>query len=110
MCDRGKNRPHNSEDCHDVAASSPIVMNRLNQFRICGKRGGKSFFEMVRPIKVQQEEGGSERPYECPEGYRACNDEWLDDFPTDGQDYVVCIENGASFEENCPITSFIFDT
>ena len=25
MCARGKNSPHNSEDCLDVAASAPII-------------------------------------------------------------------------------------
>ena len=49
MCKRGDKAPHNSEDCIDVGALAPVVQNRLDGVRYCGKRSETSLKEMVRP-------------------------------------------------------------
>ena len=37
--------------CHKTKGLNPIVQNRIKGAMYCGKRGGLSFEETVRPIK-----------------------------------------------------------
>ena len=82
VCSRGKNAVH-SENCFEVSAIPPVVMNVVNGLRYCGKRGGYSLNKMIRPVKT----GSS---YKCPNGFRPCNEFFFD--VQGGQDYVVCID------------------
>ena len=61
---------------------------------------------MVRP--VENDDPTSTRKYKCPNGYQACNDNFFDEVGNAGHDFVVCILEGASIEENCPITDVTF--
>ena len=87
-------------------------MNRFNGLVICGKRGGSSFKDMVRPTVVLDERpyhalGRGERKYACPQGHVPCNDFFFD-ARSEGFDYVVCIPEGVEKETECPITSIAF--
>jgi len=49
-CSRGEG-PHDSSDCKSVEARNPIIQNIVKGARYCGRRGGKSFAEAIRPIR-----------------------------------------------------------
>ena len=75
--------------------------------RYCGKRGAASLREMVRP--KTNDDPTSARKYKCPDNYKPCNDNFFDEELDAGHDFVVCIPEGASIEENCPITDVTFE-
>ena len=50
MCIRGEDAPHNSEDCIDVGPLAPIVQNKIQKVKYCGKPAQYSLQEMVRPV------------------------------------------------------------
>ena len=103
LCQRGKNAPHNSEDCHDIGALAPIVMNRFKGVRYCAKRGSESLVDMMRPIAVNTTTSG----FACPDGYLACNPDFFEQ--PNGANFVVCKKDiGAGSLDDCPITSFKF--
>ena len=49
-CQRGKNAPHNSEDCIDVAGAAPIVIDKFNGVRVCGLRADYNYRNIQRPV------------------------------------------------------------
>ena len=59
---------------------------------------------MQRPIPINDTTASNGRKYKCPDGFFACNEEWLDE--PGSEDYVVCRQ---SQEELCPITSIKFE-
>ena len=77
--------------------------------RYCGKRGGSSLEEMVRP--VENDDSASDRKYKCPDGYKPCNEDFFErSTGTEaGHEFVVCILYGASIKEACPITGVAFE-
>ena len=80
--------------------------------RYCGKRGGSSLEEMVRPVKDVEKGGFSGgTTYKCPDGYKPCNEDFFErSTGTEaGHDFVVCILYGASIKEACPITGVAFE-
>jgi len=84
-----------------LVAQPPIVQNKINGIKICGKRAdGYALATAKRPESL---DGGV---YNCPEGTWACNDSFLAN--TDLVDYAICIPDSASKNEACPITSFAF--
>ena len=89
MCRRGKNAPHNSEDCLDVGPLAPIVQNKINGWRYCGRRSLKTFSEMIRPVK--NDDPDSDQKYKCPSGYKACNEDFFDK----NVDFVICIPENS---------------
>lgn len=91
-----------SEECFNVAGTPPQIMNRFDGLVICGKRGGYSFENMVRPTNVINGK------HYCPPRHTACNDDFFD-VSSSGKDYVVCIPEGEEKETVCPITSIAFD-
>ena len=76
--------------------------------RYCGKRGASSLEEMVRPI--ENDDPASNRKYKCPDGYKACNDDFFERSTATeaGHEFVVCIPDEASIVEACPITGMAF--
>ena len=42
--------------------------------------------------------------FECPIGYKACNEEWL--ASVSDREYVTCIPQWKNIDLDCPITSF----
>ena len=100
--DRGSG-PHDSEDCFDVPSKNPIVQNVIKGARYCGKRGGVSFKDAIRP-KYRSDKDW----YECPSGYLPCNGEATFSDPSFGQ-YTVCRPDTETEADYCPITSFAFD-
>ena len=68
-CKKGKNEPHKSIFCNNVGGLAPIVQNRIQGVRYCGRRGSTSLEESVRPTRVANEEASNGRKYTCPEGY-----------------------------------------
>ena len=101
VCQRGDDAPHNSPDCLDATADAPMVLNRFNGVRYCGKRGIESIKTMQRPVK----DGTGQ--YNCPRGTVACNEEWLASTAT--LEYVVCRKEYDLAEDVCPITSLAFE-
>ena len=79
-----------------------MVMNVVKGLRYCGKKGGYSLREMVRPVKKESTGG-----YECPAGYKPCNENFLK--VADGEEYVVCIGTMEDPQLFCPITSLAFE-
>ena len=100
VCQRGDDAPHNSPDCLDATADAPLVLNRFDGVRYCGKRGIESIKTMQRPVK------GENGQYSCPAGSVACNEEWLESMAT--LEYVVCRKEYDLAEYVCPITSLAF--
>ena len=96
------NNAQESEDCFNVAASPPQIINRFDGLVICGKRGGYTFENMVRPKDIFNGK------YNCPRRHTPCNDNFFD-VSSSGKDYVVCIPEGVEKETVCPITSIAFD-
>ena len=89
-------------DCHDIGGQPPIVQNKINGIKVCGKRAeGLTLPSVQRP---ESPDGGSS--YSCPEGTKACNESFLAN--PDLVDYAICIPDTASIDEACPITSFAF--
>ena len=77
-------------------------MNRFDGLVICGKRGGYSFVDMIRPIALINGKNS------CPPNHIPCNENFFD-VSSRGKDYVVCIHEGVDKETVCPITSIAFD-
>ena len=107
-CDKtNRDSPTKSEDCNDVGALAPIVQNRIQGVRYCGKRGATSLLETVRPVPIANEDQDANgRKYACPAGYEACNDDWFDQ--PDGAEFVACKPVGDQ-DFQCPITSIKFE-
>ena len=63
--------------------------------RYCGKRGGSSLEEMVRP--EENDDPASDRKYRCPAGYKPCNDDFFERSTATeaGFEFVVCIPDDA---------------
>lgn len=70
-----------SNDCKELVAIPPMVLNVLNGVRFCGKLSELTFSETVRPYKVAGE-------WVCPRRYLPCNEEFFE--VEGGEDYVVC--------------------
>ena len=47
-CLKGKNQPHNGDDCWEQPPMPPVVQASIHGVRVCGKRGGSSFLNAVR--------------------------------------------------------------
>ena len=88
--------------CSTVPALPPVIQNKINGVIYCGKRSPLSFSEMKRPVL------NSNSKYECPEGTKPCNKEYLNEWKG-GLEYVICIPESENVDEACPITSFAFD-
>ena len=91
-----------NENCFNVAGTPPQIMNRFDGLVICGKRGGYSFENMVRPTNIINGK------HYCPPRHKPCNDNFFD-ISSSGKDYVVCIPEDIQKETACPITSIAFD-
>ena len=108
ICDKETDKSkHISPDCFEGPADPPMVLNNLHGLRYCGKRALYSMKDAQRPIRVdeqEQSEGG--RPYTCPEGTVACNEEWLSS--ASSVDFVICRLESEDPEDVCPITSLAF--
>ena len=87
--------------CQDVAGQPPILQNKINGVKICGKRADGSALEAVR--RPSSPDGSI---YSCPEGTKACNESFLAN--ADLVEYAICIPETAAIDEDCPITSFAF--
>ena len=70
-CDKvGKKKTHGSPDCFDVPGHPPIVQNRVNGIKVCGRRAdGLTLMSVTRPRKLSDSDS-----YRCPEGTKACNE------------------------------------
>ena len=66
-----------------MAAAPPVLMANLGGFRVCGKRGGKAFFEVERAP--------------CKEGFFACSNE-------SSLENTVCVSD----KKDCPITDILW--
>ena len=93
-------RKRENEDCYEVAAHNPIVQNIVKGARYCGKKGGMSFVETIRPVLVD----GSSNEYQCPDGYLPCFE-----ITAQSAEYVTCRPKYETIEDYCPITSYVFD-
>ena len=62
-CKKGKNGEHKSENCYHAGGSPPIIQSNLEGTKICGKRAGASFKNVVRPSLDTKK---------CPENYEPC--------------------------------------
>ena len=102
-CVTGKNAPHNSADCFNIAGQPPRVLSSINGVRYCAKRAESylSMYERVLPVEA---DNGS---YKCPENTKACNESWLSD--KEHAQSVICIPEYDDIEDDCPITSFKFE-
>ena len=103
VCDKkGKHPEHNSPDCFDVPGHSPIVQNRINEVKICGKRGPDS----LALKNVQGARKADDGTYRCPEGTKPCNPSFLDS--ADLVQYAICMSESSDLEQDCPITAMAF--
>lgn len=90
-CRKGKNQPHNSEDCWPQPAHAPVVMNMLSGAHVCGRRGGPSFDKVVRNQDLAT--GGS-----CPAGYQHCGQR-----TTPTPEHTLCLPAANVTAGECPI-------
>ena len=98
ICPKGDRDPHH--EAFIGHAIAPVVINKFNGARYCGKRAARTFAEMQRP---ELQDDGS---YACPKGFKACNEGFFE--KPSGQDYVICYPNNEERDENCPITDLLF--
>jgi hypothetical protein len=66
-------------ECTMHVGSPPIVQNNLGGFKICGKRKGKPFTQVIRP---------DSKFLSCPYGTESCDPESLFTHP----DEAICVE------------------
>ena len=66
-------------------------MDNLGGYKVCGKRGGASFLNAVRPNK----------DLECPDSYMLC------DPTSQDSNSVICVQEDDL--DNCPITDITLD-
>lgn len=59
---KNKNRNLVIDDCYDIPALQPVIMNQFKGARICGKRGGLPFVNVTRV----------EKNGKCPKGTVPC--------------------------------------
>ena len=74
----------------------PIIQSDLGGYKVCGRRGGASFLQTVRPNKDLQTDS-----YKCPESYVPC------DSLSEDPNAIICVESETI--EDCPITDITFD-
>ena len=84
-----KNR-RTTRSCDTIAAKSAITMTSVNDTYICGKRGGKSFADSVRPDPTTKR---------CPSGYFQCSN-------STSAANTICTKN----RNDCPVTFLRFMT
>ena len=82
-CSTGEYGSDNSSDCVFESGRNPIVQNIVKGARYCGRRGGKSFAEAIRPVRDEDT-----LKVACPEGYEPCIEESIQNEST--QDYTIC--------------------
>jgi len=58
---------------------------------------------MIRPVL----KGTGAGVYECPSGYKACNEDFFD--VEGGENFVVCTPLSEDEDLSCPITSIAFE-
>ena len=93
-----KAKAANSPYCRSRPSINPVIRSNINGQRICGKRGGANFLNIVRPT------GGGDSPYACPAGTKACGtqgEQALADEEKVGS--VICMP--VESYDNCPITA-----
>ena len=63
----------NRDFCYNAVEEDPVVINRFNGVKYCGQQIKKPFSEMQRPAL----DPNNPNKYKCPEGFSACNPEFL---------------------------------
>ena len=89
-------------ECREIAAFTPIVLNVINGVRYCGKPGKHSLSEATRPNKDEETDD-----WKCPPSHKACNEEFF--ARERGADYVICYPENEEKDLYCPVTSISFD-
>lgn len=74
-----------------------MPLNKLNGHKICGKRGGVSFLNAVRPISSAPKNG----KISCPDGFEPCD-------PKGNPEFTICRPVAVNGTDFCPITNVVF--
>ena len=88
--------------CLNIDAQPPINQSTVNGVKVCAKpASGMSLAKGVRPTK-----SGAAGVYDCPSGYKPCQESWLND--EESLEFALCIPSDQDASTVCPITSFAF--
>jgi hypothetical protein len=78
-----------------IQAWPPMALNKLNGSKLCGKRGGTTFVDAVRPV------GKVNGTLSCPQTFRPCD-------PNGDPEFTYCYPMDSPWDQHCPITSVWF--